>query len=112
VLVYDLAVTLFSRLQTKLIAGFQIVERASVRPRLRIMAEVHPKGNPHNRKFYPEITENTFNLILESSPQVKKLEKELCERIPEIEVFSIYHKRNGEHVVFQFGKGKRLIRYL
>lgn len=95
-----------------IIAQSQVIKKASVRPRLRIMAEVHPEGNPHNKRFYPEITEGNFNLILESSPQVKKLEKDLCERIPEIEVFSIYHKRNGEHVVFQFGKRMRLTRYL
>jgi len=46
-----------------IIAGSQIVEGASVRPRLRIMAEVHAEGNPHG-KFYPEITEGSFNLIL------------------------------------------------
>lgn len=94
-----------------IIASSQIIEKASVRPRLRIMAEVHPEGNPHSKKFYPEITEGSFNLILESSPQAKKLKEELCERTPEIEVFSIYHKRNGEHVVFQFGKGIHLTRY-
>ncbi|RLI42910.1 hypothetical protein DRO69_09860 [Candidatus Bathyarchaeota archaeon] len=83
-----------------IIAKSQIIEGASVRPRLRIMAEVHSEGNPHG-KFYPEITESSFNLILQASPQVKKLEKELLTLIPEIEVFSIFHKRNGEHRVFQ-----------
>jgi len=75
------------------------------------MAEVHPEGNPHSR-FYPEIAEGSFNLILQSSPEVKKLEKELSTSIPELEVFSIFHKRNGEHVVFQFRKGIRLTRFL
>ena len=94
-----------------IIAGSQIIERASVRPRLRIMAEVHPEGNPHSR-FYPEITEGSFNLILQSLPQTKELEKELSVHIPEIEVFSVHHKRNGEHVVFQFKNGPRLTRFL
>ena len=94
-----------------IIAKSQIIERASVRPRLRIMAEVHPEGNPHS-KFYPEITESSFNLILQSSPEVKELQKELSSNIPEIEVFSIFHKRNGEHTVFQFKKGRRLTKYL
>jgi hypothetical protein len=94
-----------------IIAKSQIIEGASVRPRLRIMAEVHSEGNPHS-KFYPEITEGSFNLILQASPQVKKLEKELSTRIPEIEVFSIFHKRNGEHRVFQFKKGTRLSQFL
>jgi len=94
-----------------IIAKSQIIEKASVRPRLRIMAEVHPEGNPHG-KFYPEITEGSFNLILQSSPEVKKLEKEISTNIPEIDVFSIFHKRNGEHRVFQFKKGTRLTKFL
>ena len=94
-----------------IIAGSQIIERASVRPRLRIMAEVHPEGNPHSR-FYPEITEGSFNLILQSLPQTKELEKELSVHIPEVEVLSVHHKRNGEHIVFQFKKGPRLTRFL
>jgi len=94
-----------------IIAQSQTIEKASVKPRLRIMAEVHSEGNPHS-KHYPEITEGSFNLILQSSPEVKELEKELSTRIPEIEVFSIFHKRNGEHRVFQFGKGKRLTQFL
>jgi hypothetical protein len=94
-----------------IIAKSQDIQKASVRPRLRIMAEVHPEGNPHGAS-YPEITEGSFNLILQSSPEVKELEKELSSHIPEIEVFSIFHKRNGEHRVFQFGKGKRLTQFL
>lgn len=94
-----------------IIAKSQIIERASVRPRLRIMAEVHPEGNPHSR-FYPEVTDGSFNLILQSSPEAKELQKELFTSIPEIEVFSIFHKRNGEHTVFQFKKGTRLTKYL
>jgi len=94
-----------------IIASSQIIEKASVRPRLRIMAEVHPEGNPHS-SFYPEITDNSFNLILQPSPQVKELRKELFMQLPEIEVFSIQHKRNGEHIFFQFKKDRRLTRFV
>jgi len=94
-----------------IIASSQIIEGASVRPRLRIMAEVHPEGNPHS-KFYPEITEGSFNLVLQSSPKIKELEKAISTSIPEIEVFSIFHKRNGKHIVFQFKKGERLSNFL
>lgn len=80
-------------------------------PRLRIMAEAHPEGNPHGN-HYPEITNCSFNLILQSSPEVKELEKELPRQVPEIEVFSIFHKRNGEHRVFQFKKDTRLTRFV
>jgi len=65
------------------------------------MAEVHSEGNPHS-SFYPEISEGSFNLILQATPSVRKLERELCSKIPEIKVFSIQHKRNGEHIVFEF----------
>jgi len=84
-----------------IIAASQIIEGASVRPRLRIMAEVHPEGNPHSA-FYPEISESSFNLILQASPSIKQLEKELCSEIADLEVFSVHHKRNGEHIVFQY----------
>lgn len=94
-----------------IIASSQIIEGASIRPRLRIMAEVHPEGNPHST-FYPEITEGSFNLILQASADVKKIEKELSTQIPEIEIFSIHHKRNGEHRVFQFRKETRLSKFL
>jgi len=94
-----------------IIAQSQTIEKASVKPRLRIMAEVHPEGNPHSQ-HYPEITEGSFNLILQSTPEVKELEKEISSLIPEIEVLSIFHKRNGEHRVFQFSKGTRLTQFL
>jgi len=94
-----------------IIAQSQSIEKASVRPRLRIMAEVHPEGNPHS-KFYPKITEGSFNLILQSSPEAKELEKEILTSIPEIEVFPIFHKRNGEHIVFQFRKETHLTQFL
>jgi hypothetical protein len=86
-----------------IIAGSQIIEKASVRPRLRIMAEVHPEGNPHSM-FYPGITKNSFNLILQPSPETKELEKKLSTHVPKIEIFSIHPKRNGEHTVFQYKK--------
>lgn len=95
-----------------IIASSQIIEGASVRPRLRIMAEVHSEGNPHSSTNYPEISEGSFNLILQSSPQAEKLKKEMPSQIPEIEIFTITHKRNGKHIVFQFKKGERLRQFL
>ncbi len=84
-----------------IVAASQMIEKASVKPRLRIMAEVHSEGNPHS-SFYPEISDGSFNLILQASPNASALKRNLPQRIPEIEVFSIHHKRNGEHIVFQF----------
>jgi len=90
-----------------LIAASQTIEKASVKPRLRIMAEVHPEGNPHST-HYPEITDGSFNLILQASPETKETEKELSALLPEIDIFSIHHKRNGEHRVFQLRSEKGL----
>ncbi|MCW4004529.1 MAG: hypothetical protein NWE95_11530 [Candidatus Bathyarchaeota archaeon] len=84
-----------------IIACSQDIEKASVRPRLRIMAEVHSEGNPHS-SFYPQIKERSFNLILQSTKEAIELKKHLCNRISNMEVFTIKHKRNGEHIVFQY----------
>jgi len=84
-----------------IIAKSQEIEKASIRPRLRIMAEVHSEGNPHS-STYPEIVEGSFNLIL-GLPNLKKEEsmEYVKHRIPGVKVFTIKHKRNGEHLVFQ-----------
>lgn len=94
-----------------IIASSQIIEKASIRPRLRIMAEVHPEGNPHSA-HYPEIIDGSFNLILQSIAETNKLKAEIPRHVPGIKVFSIFHKRNGEHIVFQYKKGKPLSEYL
>ena len=65
------------------------------------MAEVHSEGNPHS-SFYPEISERSINLIIEASSYEEKFAKIVSQKIPEIEIFTIHHKRNGEHVVFQY----------
>ncbi|HPN75142.1 MAG: hypothetical protein BWX60_00063 [Candidatus Marinimicrobia bacterium ADurb.Bin030] len=83
-----------------IIAASQNIEKASIRPRLRIMAEVHPEGNPHG-SFYPEISERSVNLIIQSSPYKEKIIKTISKKIPDVDVFSIKHKRNGDHTVFQ-----------
>jgi hypothetical protein len=83
-----------------IIAASQTIEKASVRPRLRIMAEVHTEGNPHS-SFYPKISERSVNLIIQASLYKEKIIEKISKKIPNIDVFTIQHKRNGEHVVFQ-----------
>lgn len=83
-----------------IIAASQLINGASVRPRLRIMAEAHPEGNPHST-HYPEISEGSFNLIIQATPSTKELANKLSSEISGIKAFSIRHKRNGEHIVFQ-----------
>jgi hypothetical protein len=84
-----------------IIAASRTVEGASIRPRLRIMAEVHSEGNPHS-SHYPQISEKSFNLILKSTPQTEKIKSTLLNEIPDLKTFTIKHKRNGDHIVLQF----------
>jgi len=84
-----------------IIASSQIIEKASVRPRLRIMAELHSEGNPHS-SFYPEVSERSLNFIVGAPAYKKELAVVISQKIPEIKRFTIQHKRNGKHVVFQF----------
>ena len=84
-----------------IIAASQIIEKASVRPRLRIMAEVHSEGNPHSN-FYPEISERSINLIIEASSCDEKVAKVISQKIPDLKIFTIDHKRNGKHITFQY----------
>jgi hypothetical protein len=84
-----------------IIAASQTIEKASVRPRLRIMAEVHTEGNPHS-SLYPEISERSVNLILQSSVYDEKIAKVISEKVSNIKAFTIRHKGNGKHAVFQF----------
>lgn len=82
-----------------IIAASQTIENASVRPRLRIMAEVHSEGNPHSH-FYPKILENSLNLILEESTYDEEVERLINKEVASVRMFIIQHKRNGRHVVF------------
>jgi hypothetical protein len=84
-----------------IIAASQTVEKASVIPRLRIMAEVHTEGNPHS-SLYPEISERSVNLIIQAADYIENIEEMISKEITNIKVLTIKHKRNGEHVVFQF----------
>ncbi len=84
-----------------IIASSQTIEKASVRPRLRIMAEVHSEGNPHSSS-YPKISEGSFNLIIQKALFTKELGEKLHSEVPDAEQCVINHKRNGKHIVFQF----------
>jgi len=84
-----------------IIAVSQNIEKASIRPRLRIMAEVHTEGNPHSG-FYPEISSRTLNFIVGLSNYDENVDKLIIKRGLKINKFAITHKRNGIHYVFQY----------
>jgi len=84
-----------------IIASSQDIDKASVRPRLRIMAEVHPEGNPHS-SHYPEVFGRSVNLIMKKDDCGEVVGEMIRRRLSAIREFTILHKRNGEHVVFQY----------
>lgn len=108
------------------IAQTRQIERASIKPRLRIMSEIHREGNPHT---YPEIPPRSVNLILklpaelEAITEVSERETEATQWLQnqfaldktsyqaftlltgnssvQTQVRFIQHRRNGLHLAVQ-----------
>jgi hypothetical protein len=87
------------------------IEKASVKLRFRIMTEVKPEGNILNSQKYPEIRDNTINLVVpkhneQDQHQQPALEKFLLVysqdyTIKHFAIFNIKHYRDGYFTVFQ-----------
>ncbi|MCK6580055.1 MAG: hypothetical protein L6Q98_18345 [Anaerolineae bacterium] len=83
------------------------VENASVRLRFRVMTEVRPEGNILNSGLYPEIGDDTLNLIVplhepdEAEVLVKLAQEALAERFTQVRTVRIKHPFNGWFIVFQ-----------
>lgn len=84
------------------------VDKASVKLRFRIMTEVKPEGNILNASQYPEIKDNTLNLVVpyhsedEKVDVLQKAEFVMGEKaMNHINTFSLKHPLNGWFVVFQ-----------
>lgn len=117
-------VEFLGRLEQSDIAQSREIEKASIRPRLRLMAEVHGDANLH---AYPEIPPRTINLILKREPGydeqwlVREMKRDgiADARIVQsdsnkfivltsgdadlqLHYLVITHKRNGEHIVLQY----------
>ncbi|OYT72617.1 MAG: hypothetical protein CFK49_09925 [Armatimonadetes bacterium JP3_11] len=103
------------------VAQTRQIEKASVKPRLRIMSEIHAEGNPHT---YPEIPPRSVNLIFKQPEGID--ENDLVEWVSvcfgedrcevgrfnnkfqlelnsafKAEVKKIHHRRNGMHIIIQ-----------
>lgn len=101
------------------VAQTRQLERASVKPRLRIMSEIHAEGNPHT---YPETLPRSVNLVLKPPDDVSS--NDLCDWLVEqmglegVQASSvnatqlrlnslttslerIQHRRNGLHLAVQ-----------
>jgi hypothetical protein len=112
-----------SNLEQRDIAKSRSIETASIKPRLRLMAEVHAEGNPHR---YAEIPPRTLNLVVK---QPEGFDEIWLQRIFESEGYetgitrgnghllvevqanggalqfsavTLLHKRNGKHLVVQY----------
>lgn len=105
------------------IARSREIEGASIKPRLRLMAEVHDDARLHS---YSEIIPRTLNLVIKRETGFDELwlQREFAKEGLQVEVvvngdskffqlsegrgkiklryFVILHKRNGEHIVLQY----------
>lgn len=82
------------------------VENASVKLRFRIMTEVKAEGNILNTRKYPEISDDTLNLILPSHSEDEdrlNLDKMnvVFDDLNEFKIFQIKHHFNCNFLVFQ-----------
>ena len=84
------------------------VEKSSVKLRFRIMTEVKTDGNILNSKKYPEIKDDTLNLILpcHNEKQERDIRKKLNEvftkkELKNFNIFKIKHHLNGYFLVLQ-----------
>ena len=84
------------------------VEKASVKLRFRIMTEVKAEGNILNSKKYPEIKDDTLNLILpyHDEQQEKDVYQKIStvfqkEELEAFQIFKIKHHLNGYFLVLQ-----------
>lgn len=107
---WERIVPLLQRLERAELAQTRRIEGASVKPRLRLMSEIEPDGNPHT---YSEIAPRSVNLILKLPDQ--RADFQQAERWAEIEfrkegdslesfdfaIKIIQHRRNGRHLVLQ-----------
>lgn len=110
-----------------MIVQSRTVPKASVRPRLRLMAEAHADANPHN---YVEIPAKAVSLVAKrdwgddwrwlaeqfdaEGICMRKMADDLLEVLPRsrkrvlrIRLGRIQHKRNGPHLVLQHRLGLR-----
>jgi hypothetical protein len=117
---------LLAELKQSEIAQSRIIPRAAVRPRLRLMAEVHSDANPHQ---YDQVGARTANLILKAEWEddtrwiQEALAAEAVEAVREgpgfvislpteagaarLDHFRITHRLNGPHLVLQYRLPRR-----
>ena len=90
-------------------------EKSSISIRLRVMSEVVKEANVLNENQYPDITDNTLNMLVPAHPeaQYEELARVAIQKMgmafglsnnalpPDLEVKKLKHLRNGPFVLFQ-----------
>jgi hypothetical protein len=101
--VKDLLIDIFSEQEN--FSKVRNVDKASVKLRFRIMTEVKAEGNILNAKKYPDILDNTINLLI---PCYTEQEDDLTTKrftavfdLSQFKHFNIKHHLNGNFTVFQ-----------
>lgn len=94
--------------QQKNFSKVRDIEKASVKLRFRIMTEVKAEGNILNTFKYPEIIDNSLNLIIPCHSEINEKETltkaEIAfgkELLAHFKIFKIKHHFNGYFLVFQ-----------
>ena len=101
--VQELLIDLFS--QQSNFSKVRNVDKSSVKLRFRIMTEVKAEGNILNPRKYPDIKDNTINLIIpchtvnDEDMIIKKFALVCDTRL--FHIFKIKHLLNGYFIVFQ-----------
>lgn len=107
---YSKASEYLSKLDREEIAKTRVISSASIKPRLRIMSEIHREANPHN---YDKIGYCSFNLILKPPEHIRPNQykdwiwecfnnEKASLNESDVETFLLKHKRNGEYYVVQY----------
>ena len=101
--VKDLLIDIFSEQEN--FSKVRNVDKASVKLRFRIMTEVKAEGNILNAKKYPDILDNTINLLIPChTEQEGKLTTKRFTAVfdlSQFKHFNIKHHLNGNFTVFQ-----------
>lgn len=102
----DLLTTMFTEQAN--FSKVRLVDKASVKLRFRIMTEVKAEGNILNDKKYPEILDNTLNLVLpyhQESDRTNSLRRMAAvfteSELNGFEEIKLKHHFNGYFTVFQ-----------
>ncbi len=98
---YALLLRIFSRQDS--FSKVRHVAKASVKLRFRIMTEVKKEGNIFNSKLYPQIADNTINLVIpqHSDADIARRKRHLRQALAKAELaqgteFTITHPFNGD----------------